>query len=661
MNGQQVKGIVVGDADIERYIYIESLPDRRPDLREAWVDAKEFVEVPLIGGAALFARCLGWDYLGGRGPESDDGMKSLYLLTKTARNGESWEVGQAIVSGERQAEYQVVTLSESEEDKRPIALIDFRQGWVNSNRDNLCGLLQGRPYLVRTHDPTSAGVTGSSGKDLWHEVREQVAKPGMGIWFAPWQDLADGALRMAGNWHTVTNTIIEYFQSHGGDGLWKQYVVIQLGMDGLLILSPRYDSKSPEGYNTILTYPGHQPGSFERCPHATVVGGGILIAAALAKALLTPILTHKEVCDAAALGLARARMLAELGYSGPPGRAGCFPMPDENWNLYPEAAIAGANLKLPVPYEPPNDCITKARELLAASEEKFRRMVVFSLGGLYTCDERFAEQLIRLESRIKSHLDHGRGVLSVAVLGSPGSGKSFAAEEVLKSVGDPLEPITFNVSQFTSSEMLVDALKKVQTISLQGKVPFVFWDEFDCVHDRVVGGWLARFLMPMQEARFWDGVGMAQLGKCVFVFVGSTWANQEEFDQWVKAPERRGLKGRDFQSRLDRILEVPGIELPRKGAEAVGCPYLNRALVIRLALKGKGIKMIDDEVVDFLLNATYRHGMRSMKTIIEASQLGKTDRFSAYHLPPDEVLQVHVADTPGRPAAAGGSWLKLNW
>ena len=651
--------LIAGDQGVEQYVYIASLPDQPANLRDAWVNAKEFWAVQVPGGAGQLASYLGTNRCrcipsvpsepGHQRPES------VYILTKKAARSDEeprWKVELAIVAGERPFPCSKHAVDDFDPGA-PVVILDFYQGWVERNLDLLPSLLSQRRYLVRTHDPTGAvGKREPQWGEVWREVRRQSAQPG--IWFSPHQDMADGALRVTGNWETLRSYIISYLKNDETlwdqrSQVWRHYVVVQISYDGALIVGPG-------GNDTVVVFPGDQVDSFTRREKGQVIGGGIMIVASLADLLHREKLEHRDVVAQAAMGLARARELLRLGYAEDARQTRV---------IYPKPAldaVSPGTHDYPVEYHPPEDSIQNALAIIQSSGQEYRKRIVYSAGKLSVCDPTFAEQLLCLRERVEGHARkaEGKGVLSFAIFGGPGSGKSFVVEQVMDEVQgslqhdlkNGLEKRIYNVSQFGDPDQLKDALIEVQARSLQGKIPFVLWDEFDCPYDRARGGWLSKFLMPMQDAEFWDGEGRRALSKCVFAFIGGTWQHQREFSEWTESARGLLLKGRDFHSRLDRILEVPDVEVqaPDERPKPPGYPILNRALAIRLMLnelaqKGLGdVSHIDQNVAEFLLQARLRHGMRSLKTIIEASSLKRTARFCARHLPPREVLIVHVAD-----------------
>lgn len=145
--------------------------------------------------------------------------------------------------------------------------------------------------------------------------------------------------------------------------------------------------------------------------------------------------------------------------------------------------------------------------------------------------------------------------LSIAVFGTPGSGKSFGVTEVASTVAPGLiEKIDFNLSQFQSISELVSAFHKVRDISLLGKLPLVFFDEFDSdFHGRL--GWLKYFLAPMQDGVFREGDTIHPIGKAIFVFAGGTSSTFQDFrGELLEDKEEFEAFSKNFKVRKDLIL-----------------------------------------------------------------------------------------------------------
>lgn len=638
--------LVTGDRSIDRFIYLEGFPDKPANLRDAWVDAVRFWRVNLDGGSGSLVQYLKTSGINAFDPCSmpANGAESIYILTRGGeKKGQKWCIGQAITAGER--EYPSGQLSKCDFKKIPeralAVILDFNQGWLANNKDMINVFLQKRTFIVRTHDPL---------RSEWKNIRNSSAKKG--IWFSPVQDMANGSLWFPGNWENLRERILDYIGSDNTiwkKGKWLHYIVIQISYDGILIIGPDI---SKEG--ELIIFKGDQPGSFLREGYGTVVAGGIIFLYSLAQALLSAKpLNAKHIIKCAQTGLARIRQVVKEGYIGPDKEDSAW-RPPSTTNL-PVKILEHPNTTHIITYsKPPAANWENASAIVCGNEDTLLEKTVFRLGKLTTSSPDYAHTLLRLSSRVESHIARGKGILSFSIFGGPGSGKSFVANQVAASVDNPEKSIfeqlpPFNLSQFDDSSRLVDAFKQIQTASLQGKVPFVLWDEFDTFHNGSRAGWISSFLMPMQDGEFFDGMSNRALGKCVFVFMGGIFKDDAEFNNWASSEDGRVLKGPDFHSRLSSSLTVPSVDFTIGTKESFmkeDPAKLVRAVLIRAFLEHyPRLKSISQEVLAFLLHVPLEHGARSLEKIISASELSKTADFEMYHLPPLDVLQLHVDES----------------
>lgn len=146
------------------------------------------------------------------------------------------------------------------------------------------------------------------------------------------------------------------------------------------------------------------------------------------------------------------------------------------------------------------------------------------------------------------------------------------------------------MSQFERYHGLVAAFHVIRDISLSGKIPFIFFDEFDAANNDGKLGWLKYFLAPMQDAEFKDGGYIHPLGLAICVFAGGTSSSYQAFQQ-EESGERKtsaarqeeeqpfiAAKGPDSLSRLRGFINVMGPNRQHPNDDAF---ILRRALLLR--------------------------------------------------------------------------------
>lgn len=314
------------------------------------------------------------------------------------------------------------------------------------------------------------------------------------------------------------------------------------------------------------------------------------------------------------------------------------------------------------------------RIVLEGLEHVLHDVPIARLGKLITVDRQEIESLRSIRGLIEEYQRRTTSQpLSIAVFGPPGAGKSFYVKQVANTVlKDRGEPLTFNLSQFDSPEDLLGAFHQVRDESIRGRLPLVFWDEFDSSLNGGQGklGWLRYFLSPMQDGTFQQGEITHPIGRSIFVFAGGTCDRMDVFENSLASTdERKAAKLPDFLSRLKGYLNILGPN-PIHGDTHGDPDYIvRRASLLRVMLQqsapdlfqkidGVDRLTIDSGVLNaFLRTSSYRHGARSIESIISMSQLKCKASFERSSLPSQAQLEVHVS---GAEFLTNVSGLQLN-
>ncbi len=460
------------------------------------------------------------------------------------------------------------------------------------------------------------------------------------------------------------------------------HVVISFGPAGAILLS-RLDKKNQPSFQCSLFF---DPKVIERMWEKDVSGGMVGYTTCLAAGLARQWLLAPEAPDIQAAiqsGLSAMRTLHRDGYGerGTPASQARLVFPIDR---IVSALARPAEQFAIAPIQDPERFIhqkgTLAERPLTAGfwtilQDKFKGSLeqvamkivlegpetallgvpLGQFGDLLTVDRQEIESYRSIRNLVGEYAKQKKvsRPLSIAVFGTPGSGKSFGVTEMAKSLlPDQIVTITFNLSQFDSPNDLLSALHQVRDIGLSGKLPLVFWDEFDASLGETPLGWLRYFLAPMQDGKFQDGQISHPIGRAIFVFAGGTSSSMDEFNKGTDK-DFRLAKGPDFASRLKGYINVLGPN-PVKGSGEDPYFIIRRAILLRSSLKrgtpqlfekhdGRDLLNIDHGVLRALLKIDeYKHGARSIESLLAMSQLANKTNFERSCLPSESQLDLHV-------------------
>lgn len=289
---------------------------------------------------------------------------------------------------------------------------------------------------------------------------------------------------------------------------------------------------------------------------------------------------------------------------------------------------------------------------------------VGKFGKLITVDRAEIESFRSIMNVMSEYVysDNKQKPLSIAVFGSPGSGKSFGITEIAGEINsEKIKTVLFNLSLFSSPKDLATAFHKVRDISLKGKIPLVFFDEFDSKLNNEELGWIKYFLVPMQDGEFMDCDNMHPIGKAIFVFGGGVYCKYQDFynlclrisgtqesSQEKELCHGTSNKCLDFLSRLKGYVNILG---PNKIDDQDHAYTIRRAILLRSLIEknapniigNDGYLHIDESLLYTLIHLQkYIHGIRSMEAMVEMSMLRGDNSWQKASLPPKDQLKLHI-------------------
>jgi hypothetical protein len=271
--------------------------------------------------------------------------------------------------------------------------------------------------------------------------------------------------------------------------------------------------------------------------------------------------------------------------------------------------------------EATNKLLGYVKTVLQGEDDTKSREINPAFGKYITRNSGFTEELDNVREILRSYAARSGAPRPINILlaAEPGTGKSFLIKQLSEALGLDKDKISFEevyVGALRNVEDLYGVFQRVQSANLNGKLPFVMFDEIDStIEGKHV---FADFLAPMWDGHFYVGKEKFALGKAVFAFAGSkitenlgledvipraSYPNvyQREAiidysfyaERWIskfkdkieaknddEGTQKVMEKVKDFVDRVDVILCMPPIDTALLSARDVGQEYLDLACVL---------------------------------------------------------------------------------
>ncbi|GLB10786.1 hypothetical protein AtubIFM57258_007196 [Aspergillus tubingensis] len=561
----------------------------------------------------------------------------------------------------RQAEWYAPTMAAPVTDERIIILQEAEDGFSNTDHA-ISWFRKKRPDVLLYHMARPLGT----GK-LWDVVRfgpftlDGTQDPMKLVVVVSVDDIRAEGVEISDG-HSWEKSCEDFVENLGSGGhldtvVTCAHLMVLFGCDGLIYHRGR------GGYEPMLFFdPVRGEGDFFRQNLGRVPG--------LAESFIAGMALHleqnplSELSQAIRYGFEAARRLAQRGFTARNSdNAIDYPVHHIMTDLIPtsnllsgiipsEEICQGANPDWTILDLAVINPIEVAREIVQAGPlaptsripaAKFRELILY--------DRKEIEQFRSMHKLIEEYLTESSvKPLNIALFGPSGSGKCFAAMEVAKAACHPrkINILQFNLSQFVRLDDLLEAFNSVRDSTLAGYITLAYFDGFDGDFLSSPLGWLSHLSPCMLSGTFLEKGHVRPIGPAILLFGAGHATNFLEFDQRATLLTRQKLaKGSEFISYLHGFVDVRG---PSQCDSHDELFPVRRAVMLRALLEERapniitsGRIMIDEGVLDgLLLVPNFRHGARSMRSLLAMSKLNQRTVFDRMALPSPAQLSLHV-------------------
>ena len=281
-----------------------------------------------------------------------------------------------------------------------------------------------------------------------------------------------------------------------------------------------------------------------------------------------------------------------------------------------------------------------------------------TIGRYVTCTDGFKKELAALERTVSTYVGRDRPSrpLNMLLAANPGSGKSFLVKELSKQIPGDSAFLEYHVASFRKIDDLFSIFQRIQSLNLEGKLPFVLLDEVD---GTVAGEYIfANLLAPLWDGVFHIGQERHHLGRAVLFFAASALLSSpsiknvlgttdkrvtylEFAEKWrrkVKAELRDSKipKARDFIDRIDLLLCIPPIDFTISDGDPAREYKLLACILVKKHFPA--VTKIEKSVIWILILELLNSGSRRRaESVVFCSTDPLGAVFDLTHLPPDIV------------------------
>ena len=296
-----------------------------------------------------------------------------------------------------------------------------------------------------------------------------------------------------------------------------------------------------------------------------------------------------------------------------------------------------------------------ARKIVTDGPDKaLGRCSVKKIGDLQSVDRTEQESLGAIVHTIHERLTSQTTTepTCIGLLGPPGSGKRFAANNIANHVTEswPIRRITYDARVMHSAD-LVNMCQTMRDNSAQNILTIACFENFE--HLLIANSTVVHeFFTLMRDGTFSDNGTRRKVGQCLLFFLVNEEAQSNELAPTPTASEFRESRFRraDDSEILDKLHGAIHLRGPNQVGSQDKLYSVRRALMLRQLLKERHPHLfinarvkIDDAVLHALLfGPAYKHGVRSLDKIISTSRLSGRTKFDIPALPPEEQIQLHV-------------------